>query len=75
MNTSDSYTSIIDLWPSYKVLADDIGEKYGTVKQWANRNSIHSKYWKQIVDAAELRGIKGVTYETLVKIASKQAPL
>ena len=59
---------IIGLWPSAAEMARDIGLKrasHGTVLKW--RSSIPVKYWPQLVEAAERRGIKGVTYEVLAE--------
>ena len=37
-------------------LAQDIGEDEGKVRQWRNRNSIPSAYWRLIIAAAAAKG-------------------
>lgn len=38
------------------VMAEDIGEKPVTVRQWRNRGNIPSRYWATIVAKAAARG-------------------
>lgn len=61
---------LIKLWPKpgARSLAEDLIEEEGQVYAWANRNSIPVKYWFQIINAANARGIKGVTLESLTAI-------
>jgi len=64
------FSDVFDLWPSRAELADDMGEKDGTVRQWANRNYVRAHYFDRIVAAAQSRGFNEVTHELLSKIAA-----
>lgn len=66
----DTFTSIIDRWPSLQDYADDIGVQYVTAQLMRHRNSIASKHWKAVVGGAEKRQIEGVTLEALAEIAA-----
>lgn len=68
-----SFAQIVDLWPSLRVLADDAGVGYETTRQWRLRNSIPAKYWQQLVAAAKMRGIAGITLEMLADLAIRRA--
>lgn len=39
-----------------EAMAQDIGERGVTVRQWRNRGSIHHRYWPKIIAAAAERG-------------------
>lgn len=68
----DTYADIIGLWPSAEALGDDIGESGVTVRAWRNRNSIPAYRWLDIVEAADARGIAGITLDVLASIAAKR---
>lgn len=70
MNT---FAAIINAWESPGQLAEDLGEEPGTVRQWRNRDTLPDRVWKATVEAAERRGIAGVTLEVLADIAAGQA--
>ena len=46
---------IFAIWPSIKEMADDLNEKYDTVKRWRNRRRIPSDAWPQIIEKAARR--------------------
>lgn len=46
---------IFNIWPSLKDMADDLDEKYDTVKRWRNRKRIPSKAWPRIIEKAARR--------------------
>lgn len=65
---------IIDMWPSASEMARDIGLRrpsHGTVMK--ARGSIPVEYWAKLVEAAERRSIKGVTFEALTLAHSRRA--
>ncbi|MBR2819815.1 MAG: hypothetical protein IKE60_34415 [Reyranella sp.] len=68
----DTFIDIINAWESPTILADDLGEEIGTVRQWRNRNKLPDRVWKAIVMAAQRRAIEGVTLERLAEIAANQ---
>lgn len=69
----DTFSSIIDLWPSAAALASDLDEKDVTVRKWRNRNSIPGEKWLRLVRAAERRGFCGVTLGRLAQIADARS--
>ena len=68
----DTFSSVIKAWPSTSDLATDIGRPVGTVRQWKNRNRIPAKSWRQIVCAAETRGLNWITYDYLSRLAEDE---
>ena len=65
-----THAEIIDLWPSMRVLADEINESLPKVNQWKARNSIPSKFWVSLVALAQNRDI-AITYKMLAEAAAK----
>ena len=63
------------LFRSLKAFAADIRVAYVTAQVMKHRNSISPDYWPLMVSAAEKRGIKGVSYETLTKTRKPRRPL
>ena len=55
MNKFINHSKIISLWPTVGEFANDIGEKETTCRGWKLRDSIPSKYWQKIIDAAKPR--------------------
>ncbi len=70
-----TFADIIDRWPrpAPVTLAADIAEQPATVRQWRNRSVLPDRKWKATVEAAQRRGIEGVTLEVLAEIAERQA--
>ena len=54
-----NFSDIINLWPSARVLAEDIGESTANVSKWRQRNSIPGYAWLAIAESAKERGIVG----------------
>jgi len=46
---------IFGIWPSLKEMADDLNEKYDTVKRWRNRSRIPDTAWPKIIEKAARR--------------------
>jgi hypothetical protein len=67
--TPGSHRAIIQLWPSYVAFATDTGQRAGTVRQMASRDSIPAALWPVVVAAAEARGFAGVTLANLAATA------
>ncbi|MCK4820388.1 hypothetical protein KA005_31780 [bacterium] len=65
-----THAEIIDLWPSMRVLADEINENLPKVNQWKARNSIPSKFWVELVSLAQDRDI-AITYKMLAEAAAQ----
>ena len=68
------FSDVIDLWPSARVLAEDIGEKTASVHKWRQRNSIPGEKWLAVVSAAEQRGFE-LNLARLAAIAAAEAPV
>jgi hypothetical protein len=66
-----TFAEIMDLWPSRKAFAEDIGAKQAAVTNMAARNSVPAKYWYAIIEAANRRCIPGVNLATLAAAARK----
>lgn len=66
----NSFSEIIALWPTVVAFADEVGVKYPTAASWEQRNTLPPDIWGRVVEAAERRGFKGVTFERLAAIAA-----
>ena len=58
---------LISLWPkpSMAEFARDADVKWPTANQWRLRGYIPAEYWTRIIEAAKVRGIKGITVASL----------
>lgn len=69
----DSFRAIINRWDSAELLAIDLGEKGGTVRQWRARNSIPPTHWLPLIAAAKRRGYSGINLNLLATLAAERA--
>lgn len=69
-----THRTIIDSWPDMEAFARDIGASINTAKAIRQRGWIPDWYWWRVVRAAERRDLKGVSFETLAKLAKERAP-
>ena len=58
---------LIDLWPTRKVLAEDVGASKDRVDKWAQTGSIPAKFHARVIRAAGSRGF-AVTADDLVRL-------
>lgn len=65
------HASLINLWPSLSDFADDIGVAYETAKAMRRRGSVPGGYWIRMVEAAQRRGIEGVTLRRIAEVAAQ----
>lgn len=49
-----------------------LGVGLGKVAVWKHRKRIPSRYWVQLVDAAKVAGIKGISAASLLEIAAQK---
>jgi hypothetical protein len=63
-----TFRDIIAQWPSLGDFAADLGVSYNTAKQMRFRNSIAPFHWPALVEAAERRGISGVTLDVIARL-------
>lgn len=71
----DSFREVIRAWPDTATLAEDIGARTKTVRQWLFRDRIPAPFWSPVSDAARKRRIPGVTVERLASLgATGRAP-
>lgn len=67
-----TYKNIIALWPSMKALSTDLAVKHETVIKWRLRDSIPAKYWSDLIEAANDRGLD-VTLKQLADIENENS--
>lgn len=70
----DSVDSIIEAFQGVSSLGEAIGASPQTVTNMRSRKSIPAKYWLRLVEEAGRRGIAGITYEALARMAAGLAP-
>lgn len=58
---------LIDLWPTRKVLAEDVAATKERVDKWAQTESIPAKFHARIIRSAATRGFP-VTADDLVRL-------
>lgn len=61
-----SFRPIIDLWKSRAELADELQIPRVTVQQWWTRDSIPAERFREIVLAAQKKGLRSVTEQALM---------
>jgi len=71
MPNPSSFESVISLWPSLAELAKDIGVDVSHAQTMKTRDSIPSRFWGDLEDAARRRGISEVTAKQLSHIEAK----
>ncbi len=69
----NSFKDVMNLWPSFQALADDLSENLYAVRKWHSRNSIPSNKWLSLITAAKKRRFKAVTLELLAQLADAKA--
>lgn len=50
-------TKIYAAWENAEEMAEDLGQRGVTVRQWRNRNSIPPEHWANVIEKAALRGV------------------
>ena len=67
-----SFRQLVDLWPSVAEFAKDLRCRENTAHVMRFRDSIHSRWWAQIVEGAKRRRIKGITFEVLARLQAEK---
>lgn len=67
MEQISTVRDLIDIWPSRKDLAGDIGASVARVHKWAQAGAIPARFHQLLLDAAVRRGLP-VTAEIIVRI-------
>ncbi len=71
----ESFAAVIAAWPSRRDFETDLGLRGGLAAVWKHRASIPARSWADVVEAAKARGISGVSYGLLARLAAaKRAP-
>ena len=65
-----SLREVLDLWPSPKDLADDLGEKQATVQKWRDRNRVPAKKLHGLLLSARKRRFK-VSAKLLIRLSAR----
>lgn len=68
-----SFRQIVDAWPTAADFGRDIGLSDISGRSMRRRDYIDGRYWLRVVEAAEQRGIKGVTLHCLATLAAAPA--
>lgn len=64
------YKHVIKAWPSRRIMADDLAVNLKTVQLWYFRNSIPVRYWPDIIEAGNRRGIR-LSSDELLRIDAR----
>lgn len=68
----ETFSAVIDRWPTQAILADDTGATPGMVKQWKYRDNIPPEYWLRVAAAAKRRKFYGISLNGLAEIAARR---
>ncbi len=66
----DSVADIFDRLGGVTAVAAMLDSPLGTVSAWKSRDSIPAEHWSKLIGAAVARGVEGVSYEALARIAA-----
>ena len=66
-------SGLIDRWQSIGAFAADVGCGYEAARQMRRRQRIAPQHWAHVVAACQRRGIAGVSYEWLARMAATEA--
>ena len=64
----DTYSKIIDAWPSAQEFGADVGVTSNLARVWKSRNTLPVKHWKAVVEKGKERGIE-VSLDLLARLA------
>lgn len=67
------FRSIMELWPSRAEFARDVGMSEAMAGQAYRTNSIHARWYQDIIRAAHKRDIEGLTLDLLVTLSKRRA--
>lgn len=70
MDTPESFSALIDRWPTIVAFSTDLDVPYQTAAAMKRRDSIDPEYWELVISKAGERGINGVTWEYMAKLAA-----
>lgn len=71
--TMDTFTDLIDLWPSLSDFAAGAGITYGHAQQMKRRENVPAAYWRALLVDADRRGFAEVTERALINLAAERA--
>jgi UDP-N-acetyl-D-galactosamine dehydrogenase len=75
MSSFENFAAVITAWPSRRDFESDLGLRGGLAAVWKHRDSIPARSWAGVIEAAKRRGISGVSYDLLARLAAtKRAP-
>lgn len=66
------HSDIIDMWPTIAEFASDVRVEYQAARKMHERDSINSKHWYRVIEAAKLREYSNVTLEALANYKAKR---
>ncbi|NTF54388.1 hypothetical protein G6L12_05700 [Agrobacterium rhizogenes] len=62
-----SISALIDEWPTITEFAAEVGCGYEAARQMRRRQSIAPEHWANVVAAAKVKEIEGITLEWLAR--------
>lgn len=65
-----SARELIDLWPTHRLLAEDVGVSQWRVAKWHQRSSIPPEHWAPVIRAAAQRGYGDFSLELFLEFLS-----
>lgn len=69
----DTFVAVIEAFGGAEPFAEAVRVPYSHARVMKVRDSIAPLYWPRMVAAAESRGLQGISYEMLTKLAEKKA--
>ncbi|GJM00217.1 MAG: hypothetical protein DHS20C07_18960 [Methyloligella sp.] len=67
-----THSDIIELWPTIAEFASDVSVEYQAARKMHERDSISSKHWYRVIEAAKSRQYNHVTLEALANYKAKR---
>jgi hypothetical protein len=68
-----TWNDVFAAFPSVAAIAALLNVPYQTAAAWRRRNSIPSRYWLALAEAATTQGITGISVDALSRIEAASA--
>ena len=74
MDKLDCIKNLIDMWPSRRVLADEVGVNTDRVHKWALNNAIPAGFHARVIERGVARGFP-IDADLIVQLHAKPLPV